>query len=272
MVPLVEGAPTFLIAMFVVFPGPLVSIPYLTMALYLFFSRKPRRIDLVLVIICVMLLLILIPSPVSVVLVFFLPFVLFGTPFGLLLIPVLILALVVILRRRGKRKKAQKPTFAPTPFACPYCDRDLSTLLKDIIVCPYCGNSLPQRTCSSCGRDLSQFPTDIKNCPYCGKAVSTLEAEVTLFKIKPAKDEHPESTQRIRRYTKIAAVFGLLISVASLIIGPLLGGFLAGPGPNAPHMFPILQEYQSTLWNGVLAGILIAIISVAVRLAVCRKR
>jgi len=71
--------------------------------------------------------------------------------------------------------------------------------------------------------------------------------------------------KRIRRYAKMIALFGILIAVSSFIFDPLLGGFMTGPEPNAPYMFPILHEYQSALWNGVFAGILIAIITATIR-------
>jgi len=186
----------------------------------------------------------------------------FITAFYPLLI-ILILAIVaasIIIRRRGRRQRveAQKPQKQP---ACPQCGKDLSTLPRDITICPYCGEKLPQRTCLGCGRDLSQLPADIKNCPYCGKAVSTLSIEV-----KPAvKVEVPEGIKRIRRYAKMAALFGLVVAVASFIFGPLLGGFLAGPEPNAPYMFPVLHEYQGTLGSVTLVGILIAVASALVR-------
>ena len=149
----------------------------------------------------------------------------------LILLILAIVAALIIIRRRGRRQgeRVQKPQKPP---ACPHC-----------------------------GRDLSQLPADIKNCPYCGKAVSTLSIEV-----KPAvKVEVPEGIKRIRRYAKMAALFGLVVAVASFIFGPLLGGFLAGPEPNAPYMFPVLHEYQGTLGNVTLVGILIAVASALVR-------
>jgi hypothetical protein len=186
----------------------------------------------------------------------------FPTP--LVLIPLLILAIVatlIIIRRRGRKRgvKAQ-----PTLFACPHCGRDLSMLPKGITICPYCGERLTQRTCPACGRGLSQFPIDIKNYPYCGKAIS-IQVEAMPFKIKPAKVELPESMQRIRRYAKMTAISGLLIAVTSFILGPFLGGLLAGREPNAPYMFPVLHEYQGTLGTVALAGILIAVASALVR-------
>jgi len=186
----------------------------------------------------------------------------FMTAFYPLLI-LLILAIVaasIIIRRRGRRQgvETQRPQKPPV---CPQCGKDLSTLPKDITICPYCGEELPQRTCLSCGRDLSQLPADIKNCPYCGKAVSTPSIEA-----KPAvKVELPAGIKRIRRYAKMAALFGLAVAVASFIFGPLLGGFLAGPEPNAPYMFPALHEYQGTLGSVTLVGILIVVASALVR-------
>jgi ribosomal protein L32 len=180
----------------------------------------------------------------------------------LLLLILVIVAASIIIRRRGRKRevKGQKPQKLP---ACPYCGKDFSTLPRDITVCPYCGEELPQRTCLSCGRDLSQLPADIKNCPYCGREVSTPSIEA---KPAPAVEvELPAGIKRIRRYAKTTALFGLLVALVSFIIGPLLGGFLASPEPNAPYMFPVLHEYQGTLGNVTLVGILIAVASALVR-------
>jgi len=138
-----EGAHAvnFIIALFVVPPAPLMSVPFLAMVLYLLLSKKPRRIDIVVIIASVMLLLSLLSTAAYVILLFFLPFIMFGTPFGLLFISILVVVLV-ILRRRKRGIEAQKPTFAITLFACPQCGRDLSTLPKDITLCPYCGGKL----------------------------------------------------------------------------------------------------------------------------------
>jgi len=172
----------------------------------------------------------------------------------------------VLAQRKGRaEKRVGKAKAAPVPFHCPCCDRDLSTLPRDIAVCPYCGGKLDQRICAGCGKDLSAFPVDIKACPYCGKAVSASEVEAAPARTRPVKVELPESVRRIRTYTKGAALLGLLIAIASFIIGPLLGGFLTGPEPNAAYMFPILHEYQNTLWYGVFAGILTAVASGVIR-------
>jgi len=180
----------------------------------------------------------------------------------LILLILAIVAASIIIRRRGRSQgvEAQKPQKPPV---CPHCSKDLSKLPKDITICPYCGEELPQRTCLGCDRDLSQLPADIKNCPYCGKAVSTPSIEA---KPAPAVEvELPAGMKRIRRYAKITALLGLVVAVASFIFGPLLGGFLSGPEPNAPYMFPVLHEYQGTLGNVALVGILIAIASALVR-------
>jgi len=132
----------FIIALLVNFPMPLITVPYLAMALYLLLSKKPRKIDIVLIIVCVMLLLSLLVTAMYVMLIFFLPFLILSTPVGPFLILTLIVVLVATLRRRRKWKtEAQKPTFAPAPLACPHCGRDLSTLPKDITICPYCGEA-----------------------------------------------------------------------------------------------------------------------------------
>jgi len=147
-----------------------------------------------------------------------------------LLILVIVAASIIIRRRSGKRGvKAQKPQ--------------------------------KPHVCSHCGRDLSTLPRDITICPYCGREVSTPSIEA-----KPAvKVELPAEIKRIRRYAKMAALLGLAVAVASFIFGPLLGGFLTGPEPNAPYMFPVLHECQGTLGSVSLVGILIAGASALVR-------
>jgi hypothetical protein len=90
-----------LLAMFVIFPFPLMTVPCLAMALYLALHKTPRGIDIPAIIACVMLLLAL---PFGVVIVFFLPFILFSTPFGLMfLIAIAIAILVTAVRRKQKR-------------------------------------------------------------------------------------------------------------------------------------------------------------------------
>jgi len=264
--PLVAGGVNFVIALFVVFPIPLITIPYLVMALYLSSSKKTRRIDIPIIIVSVMILLSLLSPGAYVILSIFLPFIMFSTPFGLFLIPILVVVLAVALRRGRKRgRKAEKPVLSKTAmFACPHCGRDLSALPGDIIICPYCCRKLVQQTCLGCGKDLSQFPVDIRNCPYCGKAVSTREEAVSV-KAKLAKVEPPESVRRIRRYAKTAALLGLLIAIASFIIGPFLGGLM---GPEHTYMFPLLHEFQNEIGNGVFLGVLIIIFSAIVRFTV----
>jgi hypothetical protein len=63
----------------------------------------------------------------------------------------------------------------------------------------------------------------------------------------------------------MTALFGMLIAVSSFIIDPLLERFVTGPEPNAPYMFPALHDSQLALWNGVYAGVLLAIASAIVR-------
>jgi hypothetical protein len=89
------------LGMFVIFPFPLMTLPCLAMALYLAFHKTPRAVDIPAIIACVILLLAL---PFGVVIVFFLPFILFSTPFGLMfLIAIAITILVVTIRRKRKR-------------------------------------------------------------------------------------------------------------------------------------------------------------------------
>jgi len=96
----VEGWRLFL-GMFVIFPFPLMTLPCLAMALYLAFHKTPRAVDIPAIIACVILLLVL---PFGIVIVVFLPFILFSTPFGLMfLIAIAITILVVTIRRKRKR-------------------------------------------------------------------------------------------------------------------------------------------------------------------------
>jgi hypothetical protein len=182
----------------------------------------------------------------------------FVTAFYPLLI-LLILAIVivsVIRRRRGEKRVAK----ARKPLMCSRCGRGLSTLPRDITICPYCGEKLPQRTCSACGKDLSQLPTDIKNCPYCGKTVlPNVEAPpVSAVKVT----ELPAGIRKIRRYATTTALLGLLIALSSLILGPFLGGLM---GSEHTYMFPVLHAYQNAIGNWIIIGILLAIISAIVR-------
>lgn len=134
--------------------------------------------------------------------------------------PILLISGIVVCIIAPHEKKEKRTTMqAPTPLACSYCGRNLSTFPRDITVCPYCGKSLPQRTCPSCGGDLSQFPTDIKKCPYCGKAVS-IQVEAIPVKVR---------TRRI-----------LGVALLAILFLPLMFG-----GP------PILPLYYS---SGIVAG------------------
>jgi len=60
------------------------------------------------------------------------------------------------------------------------------------------------------------------------------------------------------------ALFGILIAMSSFIL-IFLGGFMTGPEPNAPYVFPVLHENTPALWNGVYVGALLAIASAIVR-------
>jgi len=97
-----EGIKLF-IAMFVVFPFPIFTVPYMAMSLYLLFNKKPRGIDTPAIILCGILLVSLLVPGIATMMIFFLPYIIVGTPFGLILIPVLIVILVITLRRRKKR-------------------------------------------------------------------------------------------------------------------------------------------------------------------------
>jgi hypothetical protein len=95
----------FFLAMFVLFPAPAITLPYLAVAVYLASGKRPRRIDALAIAACVVLLLLLLVPGMSVLMVFFLPFILFSTPFGLigLLLLIAIAILVAAVRRKRKR-------------------------------------------------------------------------------------------------------------------------------------------------------------------------
>jgi len=139
-------------------------------------------------------------------------------PYLILLVFAVVIGLIISRGRRKGAMKEHKTGSTPTPFTCPHCRRDLSTLPKDIAVCPYCGGKLAQRICPSCGRDLSQLPADIKSCPYCGRAVYPKEVEAK-----------PEKMQRIGRYAKIMTLLGLLFTGASFAYAQLFAGGWSGP-------------------------------------------
>ena len=94
-----------LIVLFVSIPFPVFTIPYMIAALYLVFNKKRRVIDIPAIIVCpILLLLLLIPSLATIV-VFFLPFILFSTPFGLIALAlVLAIILIIILVKRRKKR------------------------------------------------------------------------------------------------------------------------------------------------------------------------
>lgn len=116
--------------------------------------------------------------------------------------------------------------------------------------------------CTQCGKDLSRFPSDIINCPYCGEAVTVQPDEAVPAKTVEVRAELPESVQRIRRYAKRAALLGLLIALASFVLGPFLGGLM---GSEHTYMFPFLHEYQNEIGNGAIVGIFIVGVSALVR-------
>ena len=95
----------FLVIMFFAFPFCIFTLPYMIIAFYLLFNKKKRVIDIPAIIVCIVLLLnILIPG-LSTITIFFLPFILFSTPFGLIAIAlVLVIILIILLTRRRKRR------------------------------------------------------------------------------------------------------------------------------------------------------------------------
>lgn len=82
-----EKAVNLILAFFVVFPFPLVTIPYIVMSLHLLSSKRPRKIDAVAIVICTLLLLSMTNAP----------------PLATALIPFLWIVVVAVLitRRRS---------------------------------------------------------------------------------------------------------------------------------------------------------------------------
>ena len=93
-----------LLAMFVIFPFPLMTLPCLAMALYLAFHKTPRGIDIPAIAACMILLLVLLVPGMSVLALFFLPFILFSTPFGLVFLMAIAVAVLVVTVRRRRRR------------------------------------------------------------------------------------------------------------------------------------------------------------------------
>jgi hypothetical protein len=106
----VKGINLF-IALFVAFPFPLITVPYMGIALYLSSKMKPRWIDVPAIIVCATLLLSLLVPGMAIMMVFFLPYIMVGTPFGLISILILIIVLAVILMRRKNRRSPYKLSF-----------------------------------------------------------------------------------------------------------------------------------------------------------------
>lgn len=91
------------------------------------------------------------------------------------------------------------------------------------------------------------------------KASAIAPAEERLLEARTiVKVELPPEARRIKRHIRILIRLGLLVAIASLVLGPFLGGL---KDPAHAYMFPVLHEYQNTLGNGVPLGILLVIYS-----------
>ena len=93
-----------LIVLFVALPFPVFTIPYMIAALYLVFNKKRRVIDIPAIIVCPILLLLLLMPGFATIIIFFLPFILFSTPFGIITFA-LVLAIILIIILVKRRKK-----------------------------------------------------------------------------------------------------------------------------------------------------------------------
>lgn len=98
-----------LIAMLVVFPFPLVTVPCLGMALYLSSNKRPRVTNILAIMACAIVLLSLLVPGMNVIMVFFLSSIIVGTPLGLILIPVLIVILAFTQKKEVKGRKFEPP-------------------------------------------------------------------------------------------------------------------------------------------------------------------
>lgn len=93
-----------LIVLFVSIPFPIFTVPYMIAALYLVINKKRRVIDIPAIIVCPVLLLLLLMPGFTTIIIFFLPFILFSTPFGLIALAlILAIILIIILVRRRKK-------------------------------------------------------------------------------------------------------------------------------------------------------------------------
>ena len=99
-------ASNLLVILLLASPFNTFSIPYLIMALYLLFNKKRRIIDIPAIIVCPILLLLLLVPGFATIIIFFLPFILFSTPFGIIALA-LVLAVILIITFIKRRKKRQ---------------------------------------------------------------------------------------------------------------------------------------------------------------------
>lgn len=100
-----EESLIMLVVLFVAFPFPVFTVPYMIMALYLVFNKKRRVIDIPAIVACPILLLCLSIPSLATIVIFFLPFILFSTPFGLIALALIlaVILIIILVRRRKKR-------------------------------------------------------------------------------------------------------------------------------------------------------------------------
>lgn len=86
-------------------------------ALYLVFNKKRRVIDIPAIVVCQVMLLFLFTPSLATMAIFFLPFILFSTPFGLIALALVlaIILIIILVRRRKKRSRRSSEHGASTP-------------------------------------------------------------------------------------------------------------------------------------------------------------
>ncbi len=127
----------------------LIAFPILVVA-YLLVRRRDRRVARVLSIATLALLALFMVFGEGwkiIYLAYMLTMLVIGffPPAGVITPILIVLAALVAIRRR--RRKHRMKTSAPTAFTCPRCGRDITTLPRDIAICPYCGEKLARSTC-----------------------------------------------------------------------------------------------------------------------------
>lgn len=105
MVGLTEGTIAFFVLFLFGFPFCYFTLPLLVAAIYLLFNKKKRISDIPVFILCAFSIVNLLIPGLPILTIFFLPFILFSTPFGLIAIAlVLVIILIIILIGRRKRR------------------------------------------------------------------------------------------------------------------------------------------------------------------------